>query len=103
MTTLVPLSLRRHRIGRKLTQAGLAARTGMSAQHVSDIEGGKRDARLSSIERLANAMGLSVLLVPESMAPELRRYIDNKRRSFVNPVESILETEAGAPHEDRKQ
>ena len=42
---------------------------------MSEIESGKRDPRLSSIERMAEAMGMTVLIVPEAMAPELRRTI----------------------------
>ncbi|NBT06959.1 MAG: hypothetical protein EBS54_09730 [Betaproteobacteria bacterium] len=42
---------------------------------MSEIESDKRDPRLSSIERMAEAMGMTVLIVPETMAPELRRTI----------------------------
>jgi transcriptional regulator with XRE-family HTH domain len=38
---------------------------GMSVQHLSEIESSKRDPRLSSIERIADAMELAVMLVPE--------------------------------------
>jgi hypothetical protein len=44
--------------------------------------GGKRDPRLSSIERIAEAMGMTVLIVPEAMAPELRRYIAHNGRTY---------------------
>jgi transcriptional regulator with XRE-family HTH domain len=49
---------------------------------LSEIESGKRDPRLSSIERIAEAMGLSVMLVPEHMAPEIRRYIATQGRVY---------------------
>jgi transcriptional regulator with XRE-family HTH domain len=48
---------------------------------LSEIESGKRDPRLSSIERMAEAMGMTVLIVPEAMAPELRRYIAHNGRT----------------------
>lgn len=54
----------------------------MSPQHLSEIESGKRDPRLSSIERMAEAMGMTVLIVPEAMAPELRRYIAHNGRAY---------------------
>ena len=54
----------------------------MSPQHISEIESGKRDPRLSSIERMAEAMGLTVLLVPETMVPEVRRYIATNGRTY---------------------
>jgi transcriptional regulator with XRE-family HTH domain len=49
---------------------------------LSEIESGKRDPRLSSIERMAEAMGMTVLIVPEAMAPEVRRYIAHNGRSY---------------------
>ena len=48
---------------------------------MSEIESGKRDPRLSSIERMAEAMGMTVLIVPEAMASELRRTIAQMWRS----------------------
>lgn len=82
MNSLLPSSVRRHRNQRELTLEDLSGITGMSPQHISSIESGQRDARLSSIERVASAMGLTLLLVPTSMAPEVRSYIDKNGRSF---------------------
>ncbi len=82
MDTLIPSFLRRQRNQRRLTLEMLSAKVGMSPQHLSEIESGKRDPRLSSIERMAEAMRLTVLLVPESMAPDLRRYIANNGRTY---------------------
>ena len=73
METLIPAFLRRQRNQRRLTLENLSAKVGMSPQHLSEIESGKRDPRLSSIERMAEAMGMTVLIVPEAMAPEVRR------------------------------
>ena len=82
MDTLIPAFLRRQRNQRRLTLEMLSAKVGMSPQHLSEIESGKRDPRLSSIERMAEAMGLSVMLVPEHMAPEIRRYIATQGRVY---------------------
>ncbi len=54
----------------------------MSPQQLSEIESGKRDPRLSSIERMAEAMGMTVLIVPDAMAPDLRRYVANNGRIY---------------------
>jgi transcriptional regulator with XRE-family HTH domain len=81
METLIPAFLRRQRNQRRLTLENLSAKVGMSPQHLSEIESGKRDPRLSSIERMAEAMGMTVLIVPEAMAPELRRYVAFNVRS----------------------
>lgn len=81
MDSFIPSTLRRQRQQRHLTLEAIATITGMSPQHLSEIESGKRDPRLSSIERMAEAMGLTVLFVPDAMAPELRRHIANKGRT----------------------
>ena len=83
---LILNALRRHRNQRRLTLEMLSAKVSMSPQHISEIESGKRDPRLSSIERMAEAMGLTVLLVPETMAPEVRRYIANNGRTYTTQV-----------------
>jgi transcriptional regulator with XRE-family HTH domain len=82
MDTLIPAFLRRQRNQLRLTLEMLSARVGMSPQHLSEIESGKRDPRLSSIERMAEAMGMTVLIVPEVLAPDLRRYIANNGRTY---------------------
>ena len=80
MDTLIPAFLRRQRNQRRLTLEMLSAKVGMSPQHLSEIESGKRDPRLSSIERMAEAMGMTVLIVPDTMAQDLRRYVANNGR-----------------------
>ena len=72
---MIPAFLRRQRNQRRLTLEMLSAKVGMSPQHLSEIESGKRDPRLSSIERMAEAMGMTVLIVPDALAPDLRRYV----------------------------
>jgi hypothetical protein len=56
----------------------------MSVQHLSEIESSKRDPRLSSIERIADAMELAVMLVPEHMAPDIHRFIASQGRVFAS-------------------
>ncbi len=82
METLIPAFLRRQRNQRRLTLENLSAKVSMSPQHLSEIESGKRDPRLSSIERMAEAMGMTVLIVPEAMAPEMHRYIAHNGRTY---------------------
>ena len=86
MDSFLPSALRRQRNQRHLTLDDVSAMTRMSPQHLSEIESGKRDPRLSSIERMADAMGLALLLVPEHMAPDIRRYIATNGRVFVAPT-----------------
>ncbi len=82
MDTLIPAFLRPQRNQRRLTLEMLSAKVGMSPQHLSEIESGKRDPRLSSIERMAEAMGMTVLIMPDAMAPDLRQYVANNGRIY---------------------
>lgn len=52
-------NLRRARAERDLTQEQVAHRSGVHATEVSRIERGKRDPRISTVERLAKAVELS--------------------------------------------
>jgi transcriptional regulator with XRE-family HTH domain len=53
-------TLRRERAIRGLSQERLAARAGISPQHVSSIERAQKDVRLNTLIRLAEALDLSV-------------------------------------------
>jgi transcriptional regulator with XRE-family HTH domain len=83
MNSFIHSALRRQRNQRRLTLDDVSVMTRISPQNLSEIESGKRDPRLSSIERMADAMGLTLLLVPEHMAPDMRRYIATNGRVFV--------------------
>jgi transcriptional regulator with XRE-family HTH domain len=47
-----------------LSQRALAARVGMTQAHISKIEQGRTDLRLSSLIELARALDLDVQLIP---------------------------------------
>lgn len=77
--------LRRQRNRRNWNLNTLSARTGKAPQHLSEIELGRRDPRLSSIEALARAMGMSLVLVPDHLFVDVNRYIENNGRSYTIP------------------
>ncbi|MFP5388763.1 MAG: helix-turn-helix domain-containing protein [Thermoleophilia bacterium] len=52
-------NLRRARLDREMTQEDVAERSGVHATEVSRIESGKRDPQVSTVERLAEAVGVS--------------------------------------------
>lgn len=82
MHSFISSTIRRHRNKRHQTLENISCIAGMSVQHLSEIESSKRDPRLSSIERIADAMELAVMLVPEHLAPEIRRFIASSGRVF---------------------
>lgn len=82
MTSLIPSTLRRHRVRRRQSLSVLGGLADMSAQHLSELESGSIDPRLSTVERVASALGLSLLLVPQDKAAEIRRYLAADGRVF---------------------
>jgi transcriptional regulator with XRE-family HTH domain len=84
MHSFIPSTLRRYRNQRHLTLGNVSGIAGMSVQHLSEIESSKRDPRLSSIERIADAMELAIMLVPEHLAPDIRRYVASQGRVFTS-------------------
>ena len=84
MRSYIPSTLRRYRNQRHLTLENVSGIAGMSVQHLSEIESNKRDPRLSSIERIADALDLAVMLVPEHLAPDIRRYVASQGRVFTS-------------------
>jgi len=57
----------------------------MSLQHLSEVESGKVDPRLSTIERVAEALGLTLILVPKDKASLIRHnLVSDKRHSQQN-------------------
>jgi len=64
--------LRDARRGRQLSQQALGARVGLPQSHISAIETGKVDPRLSSILGIARQLDLEPLLVPRALVPAVR-------------------------------
>ena len=67
---MIPAFLRHLRNQHRLTLEKMSAKVGMSPQNLSEIE------------RMAEATGMTVLIVPEAMAPKLRRYIAHNGRTY---------------------
>jgi HTH-type transcriptional regulator / antitoxin HipB len=71
MQTL-PEQLRAARRERKISQKELGARLGLPQSHISAIEGGKVDPRLSSVLTLARLLDLEPMLIPRARVPAVR-------------------------------
>ncbi len=57
-----------------MTQAQLAQRSGVNRMTVGRIEAGF-DPRLSTLQELARAMGMEIMLVPRELRPEVERFV----------------------------
>lgn len=73
-----------------LTQDELAQRAGVSRMTVSRIEAGM-DPRLSTLQELARAMGMELMLVPRALRPEVEDFVRSGGRLLGQPAG------AGAP------
>lgn len=52
-------NLRRARRSHDLSQEALAAKAGLGAKHISEIERANKDPRLTTVLRLADALGMT--------------------------------------------
>lgn len=62
-------SLQEARSARGLTQLELGGLVGLPQSHISKIENGESDLQWTTLEQIANAVGLSVVLVPTTLVP----------------------------------
>jgi transcriptional regulator with XRE-family HTH domain len=69
MLKQIGTSLQQARIVRDLTQAELGALVGLPQSHISKIERGETDFQWTTLEQIANAVGLSAVLVPTGLVP----------------------------------
>lgn len=70
-------TLKAAREGLALSQRALGESVGLPQSHVSKIEGGAVDLKLSSLIELARALGLDVMLVPRKFVPAVQSIIRN--------------------------
>lgn len=76
MAIFQQLQARRSLLGKTLQH--LADLTGMSVPQVSNVLGGKVDARVGTVEALANAMDANLVLIPKHLLPEVERLLSGK-------------------------
>ncbi|MCA6111802.1 helix-turn-helix domain-containing protein [Bradyrhizobium cenepequi] len=70
-------TLRTAREGSGLSQRDLSARIGVPQSHISKIESGGTDLRLSSLVELARALDHEVVLVPRKLLPAVEAIVRN--------------------------
>ncbi|PXW68081.1 helix-turn-helix protein [Blastomonas natatoria] len=65
----IAASIREARIAKALTQKELGLRVGLPQSHISKIEKGTVDLKLSSLVEIARALELEIMLVPRKALP----------------------------------
>ncbi|WP_354001624.1 helix-turn-helix transcriptional regulator [Caenimonas aquaedulcis] len=67
-----------------LTQAELAQRSGVNRMTVGRIEAGF-DPRLSTVQELARAMGMEIMLVPRDLRAEVEGFVRSGGKLVAQP------------------
>ena len=63
--------LREARLNRHLSQQELARKLGLRQRQISDLERASKDPRLSTVQNVARALNLDLLLVPRHLIPAI--------------------------------
>ncbi|WP_235897455.1 helix-turn-helix transcriptional regulator [Neoaquamicrobium microcysteis] len=83
--------LKQARLAASLTQEQIADMAGISRPRYRDIETGTAAARATTLMNIARALGLEMMLIPQSMVPAvnslLRPHDDDDLPAFVSQAE----------------
>lgn len=74
-------TLRAGRAAKGLSQRELSAKSGVPQGHISKIENGAVDLRISSLVALARILGLELMLVPRHSVSAARSIVRSSARS----------------------
>ncbi len=88
-------ALKTARRKKTLSQRELSARTGVPQSHVSRIESGAVDMKLSSLVELARVLDLEVMLVPRKAVPAVQAVLQGTEEPSARPVYSLDEDQDG--------
>ena len=78
--------LRAARKTKGLTQGALGAKMGLPQSHISQIEAGKIDIRLSSFLEMARLLDLEPMLVPRNLTPAVRSMLSGNGDETSRPA-----------------
>ena len=76
-------TLRSARRAGKLSQRALSARTGVPQSHISKIENGAVDLRVSSLVELARVLDLELMLVPRKTVSAVQAFTQGHLKTGV--------------------
>tara|TARA_B100000745_G_scaffold132506_1_gene86489 strand:- start:3533 stop:3841 length:309 start_codon:yes stop_codon:yes gene_type:complete len=86
-------TLREARTSKGLSQRELSARSGVPQSHISKIEAGDVDLRVSSLIALARALDLELVLAPKKSLPAIqsmmRSTVGGSDQEAVSPAYSL--------------
>lgn len=68
-----------------MTQADLAEKAGLSRMAVQKVESGATDPRISTLQVMARAMGMELMLVPTAIRRDLEQFVQSGGRVLGQP------------------
>lgn len=74
--------LQKAREAKKLSQRKLSESLGMPQSYLSKVESGNTDIRLSSLEQIAQGLGLDIMLIPKAYVPAVNAIIKNETKTM---------------------
>ena len=86
----IPRMLKSARQGRGLSQRELSAKSGVPQSHISKIEKGAVDLRVSSLTALARVLDLELTLVPRKTVPAVNSLVRSAKRAGNPPAGPTL-------------
>lgn len=94
---LVGAQIRRRRLERELTLAGVAALTGLNVGYLSQLENDKASPSLETLATLAQALDVPIgwFLLPESAGPRVVRATDRPTRRMPAADGSLAQVDGG--------
>ncbi len=84
MPIVQTLATKRRELG--LSQEAVARRAGLKQTYLSKIEHAKVDPRVSTLQDIARAEGLELLVVPAELVPAIHAMIGNDRNPEERPL-----------------
>jgi transcriptional regulator with XRE-family HTH domain len=85
--------LKRARLAKKLKQSELGVKLGLPQSHISKIEQGGSDPRLSTVTDMARLLDQELVLIPRSMLPFIRAMLSGE--DIQKPKWQVDEEEGG--------
>ena len=103
MTDALINSLVATRKARKMTQAELAEKAGLSRMAVQRTETGDVDPRYSTLAEMSRVLGMQMMAVPADLVPALKAFIQSGGKFLGQPTgadapQSIVDSLADKPN-----
>jgi transcriptional regulator with XRE-family HTH domain len=93
-------ALRHARLKRLLTQQQLASKLGLRQRQISDLERSTNDPRLSTIQNVARALDLEVMLVPRHLITAVQGLLRGGEDGPKRPMYSLGDETEESPEDE---